>query len=271
MKLSYTMLACVALASCSSIVTVDPFTQGCKNAPEDAKRYFESPENLKNKATYLNGAISCERLSTVKYMVESSIVNVNGNNGGDTIPLTFAAARNKKEITDFVLNHPNFNESINFQLNRALYGAFYTDAEMMQTLIEHGADVNYKENKQSVLRQHILYGELETVKYLVENGAKIENEDKNMVAHALTQSKEKTAIYLIELGFPFIEVQSQGWTPFQLAVNNNMIDAVNLILDKLPNDRIKLGMINDAIRNRYLKSPMSATLQTQKELTLARL
>lgn len=269
MKVAYIMLASIALTSCASVTTEDdPFLLGCHSITEDAKTYFELPSSLTNIGDYYRGAITCDQLSTVKYMVDSGIANVNGE---DNIALTYAISRNNTEVANYILNHPDFDGSIDSQLDRALKVAYRNDIEMVQTLVEHGANVNYKNNDESVFSRFVLHGEVEAVKYLVEQGAIVENEDKNLVAQALTQREEKTAIYLIEIGFPVVGVKNQGWTPYKLAVKNNMSDVVDVILDKLPNDRIKLSMINEALMGKYLNKKMSATLQTQKEIILAKL
>ena len=51
--------------------------------------------------------------------------------------------------------------------------------EIFKYLVEHGADVNYKNKKdESILHYAALFDSLEMVKYLVEHGADVNCKDK---------------------------------------------------------------------------------------------
>lgn len=277
MKFLTSVLLILLLASCSSVRVVGAYKVGCNSTLNETVEFFSSQSNQIHRENYLNGAISCDKLDTVIYMVENNVVNVNGNNGGKSIPLEYATARDKKDVVKYILDHSDFNASLSSQLNKALKSAVFTDIEMLKLLIMHGGDVNYSDNGQSVLREHVIFGTVKTVQYLIENGADIKSEDRNLVAYALSYKKEKTAIYLIENGFEFIGVEkSPGWTPIKIAVKGGMVDVVTIMLNKLPNDASKLSIINEALNSSYVNSTfvkpkMLAALQTQKELTLAKL
>ena len=75
----------------------------------------------------------------------------------------------------------------------------------MKYLIEHGADVNGKTNKNySILHYAVRRSSLELVKYLVENGAEItENKcqgDQTVLLEAVIQRNKSIVDYLLQHG-----------------------------------------------------------------------
>ena len=271
MKKLYLMLFAVIFVSACATTNGNPYNSGCSSSPQSAESFFEYKSNLLNKEEFFNGAISCSNIESVQYIVNNDIVNINGNNGGGTIPIAYASARSKKNILQYIINHKSFDSQLNDQVSKALHGSIYADYEIIDLLISAGADVNYSYKGETVIVKHILYGNFENAKYLIEKGAKIDKSNKTLVADVLTQSNEETAMYLIRQGLPYLIPKKNGWTPFDIALKSNMHAAVELILEKLPNDKNKLSMINEGLTTQFIDAKMKVLLQTNKEVALSKL
>jgi len=103
--------------------------------------------------------------------------------------------------------------------------------EDVKLLVEElGADVNQADiNGTVVLHTAAMTGELEMVKYLVENGADVNKKDatgQSAILSATLAKKIDIITYLVEKGVSVVEADAGGTTPFHYAAMTGDLDIV---------------------------------------------
>lgn len=274
-----TIFIAVFLSACATMnfSKVNPHVLACQGNVDEAKMFFGKPENRsKYRFRYILGAIKCNKVDIVKYLLAEGIVGVNETNGRGGTTLVWASARNDLEIVKYILSNKDVDLSAHDQLNKALMGSAVarnnsssTNIDIMALLVANGANINYQNEKgESTLRRAVMYGRVEGVKYLVEHGAIINPNDGKLVFLAVRQNKEMTVLYLLDKGVSHnYKNGDQGWDTFSLAISKNMTNVVDKILSKVADKKTKLFMINKAL-NDSIPPKMKAMLQTNKELLL---
>jgi ankyrin repeat protein len=116
-------------------------------------------------------AVSANQLDSVKLLLAAG-VSVEDKNGGVFSPLTTAIREDRKEIVTYLLdeagadiNAPGEHLPIVKSVRR-----YNGDAEIMEILLDHGADPNKMYRGWNAMFQAVENGDLDVVKLLVEKG-----------------------------------------------------------------------------------------------------
>jgi ankyrin repeat protein len=149
-------------------------------------------------------AVEANNLSKVKQLIDLG-VNVNIKDKYENTPLIKAAVLSYKNLVELLLiNGADINE-VDFDNETALMNVCRKgDSEIAKLLIMYGADLNFQsgERDYTALMLAIKYGNIETVKILVDNGAKdnmINNYDESAMVMAYRYKKDALK-YMIEKG-----------------------------------------------------------------------
>jgi len=129
--------------------------------------------------------------------------------------------------------HIDRNSDIGVMLDRAIN---YGDSPTVEDLIESGKiSVNTKFNNLSLFCGAIQLGNLERIKFLVENGAYIETRDadgRTPLMQAIIFRQVPISQYLVNRGAEINAIDNNGQTPLIWAVRKRLSNVVELLLDK---------------------------------------
>ena len=119
------------------------------------------------------------------------------------------------------------------------------DTELVEQLIENGADVNESDrHRLTPLHHACAKGKTETAITLIEMGANINALDRyNMTPlhHACVEGKTETAEALIEMGADIDAKTTHELTPLDLACGNHRTNVAKLLIDNGANPKLCIG------------------------------
>ena len=148
-------------------------------------------------------------------------------------PIFYAAKEGNLEMVQSIIEEQNFDVNTKYEkdgstaLHWAAYGGQY---DVVKYLVEHGADVNAKDNNDMTpLMDAAQEGHLEVVKYLVEHGADVNakhGEDWTALTSAARKGHLDVVKYLAEHG---AEVTDRDW---EQAVGSGNLDLVRYFVEE---------------------------------------
>ncbi|XP_018569762.1 uncharacterized protein LOC108909819 [Anoplophora glabripennis] len=204
--------------------------------------------------TILHLAADCDKLDVVKYVVEHGAnINVRANDGSAALHLVAG------------YNRLNTGKCDTSQRSAAEYDRLNT----ADYLMEHGADINVKDNDgNTVLHLAAEFGRLDTVKYLLAQGATVDvrnnngwtvlhlsagydrlnavkcfvehgadvnakdNDDNTALHLAVKYGGLDTVHYLVKQGATVNGRNNKGWTALHLAAECDKLNAVKYLVKK---------------------------------------
>jgi hypothetical protein len=122
------------------------------------------------------------------------------------------------------------------------------DIETVKYLVENGVDVNTVDSSGYTLLMKTK--SLDVVKYLVENGAdihKIDNEEANILHHASSKGNLPIVKYLVENGADVNKQDNKGWTPLMEASYMGKINIVKYLVE----NGAKINIRNNSGKTAY--------------------
>ena len=173
-------------------------------------------------------------------------VNARSKNG--CTPLHLAVFHGRLEVTRFLLEHGanakleiEGGETVLDIASRSKYDSEEHRVGMVRLLLEHGGDINARnKNACTPLHSAVLYGRLEVVRVLLDNGAnaKLEIEEGATALHIVSPGKydsEKHRVgivrLLLERGGDVNARNKNAFTPLHLAVFHGRLEVVRVLLD----------------------------------------
>lgn len=133
------------------------------------------------------------------------------------------------------LNNGIYSESDKELKNEDVDDGSYLDLDNVKNLLESGENINKQddENQFSILHYACINGNIETVKYLIDNGANIDIQGRKQwtpLYRAIVDNQPAIALYLIEHGANVNLKDSDGWTPLHRSIRDNHLEiAKNLV------------------------------------------
>jgi len=188
--------------------------------------------------TPLTFAIGCCKIKTIKALLEK--VDVNRRNKEGNSPLYLAFRENKREIFDLLLES-NADVKVPGNNNRTVLhlAAAYDDVELVQKLIERGADVNAVDDIDGdiPLIQTCLgnYRQMEMIKLLLDKGAEINHQGNNKATclfYVAAAGHTEVVRELLNRGADPKIRDSKGKTALDRALKNNRKEVATLLRAK---------------------------------------
>jgi len=169
-----------------------------------------------------------ERVKIVKFLLEKG---ADPNIGKYSSPLKVAASNGREEIVELLIKH-KAKVTGDALISASLNG----NVNIIRSLVEHGADVNYKETfGYFPLMEAAERGHFDAVKYLVEHGAKINEQPKygvSSLASAASGGYADIVKYLIEKGADVNLQDKYKYTALRNAIRSKVSEK-NTIESKL--------------------------------------
>lgn len=133
-------------------------------------------ENLKSP---LMAAIEKKSFSTAKLLIDmGASVKVSDENG--YTPLHYAVLNNQKELVSVITNKLCDVDATDNEGNSPLFYSVGKSKDIMNTLLRAGADINgTNSDGKTALHQAVIKKNIESVKFLLENGANVNIKDIN--------------------------------------------------------------------------------------------
>jgi len=179
----------------------------------------------------------------IKRLIEKG-ANVNLINVGEYCALAQTVKCHSIELMKFLVEEyhariDNYDQNNNSPL---IFAILEEDMEIIQYLIDHGADVNHTdEEKQTPLEIAIRWGSLSDVKILIENGANVntvmldyQGKDISLLGYALQVHEPDIANYLIQHGANLNYRNSKNETVYDVAyeqIDKDNLEVMKILVD----------------------------------------
>ncbi len=198
----------------------------------DTKRIAEilkkNPElvNTLNKAglTPLHYAALENHVDVAKILLSMG-ADIEAKRLGGFTPLHDAIYRKHKDISEFLIAH---GAKIHGEMSEA-----YIDKEMVQLLLDLGADVNQRDERDiSPIDQAVMCGSIDVLKLLLDHGANINAKDKDGYTPLHHCANADVAKLLLEKGAVVDAETKQGITPLCHAIQGSQIKIAEVLILK---------------------------------------
>ena len=181
----------------------------------------------------LHSACGSAALDVMKMLVEAGASVRATDNQGYTC-LFHAAYKGHIEIVRYLVGLPDVDVNHQgFENFTALHSAVYGEAEVVQVLIDAGADIDTKNNEgNSPLHYACEEGSLDAVKMLVRAGAGVRDTNHACLVLAVCYGCIEIVRYFV--GLPEVDVnhrESYLSTALHYSVNNKHTDVVQVLID----------------------------------------
>ena len=198
-------------------------------------------------------AIECNLIDEVENILRSG-VNVNIRNNYKDSPLHCAVNSNSIEIVKLLLKYESLNINIlDSRGETALHYAARNDFdEIAEILIKNGADVNIKSvtTNQNFFTIAVYFNSVKTVKVAIANNLNVNEKDGEKVT-PLHVAVANDLIDIVELllnaGADVNIKNSDNETPLFIAVTNDSIDIVELLLNAGADVNIKCSYMHETV------------------------
>lgn len=197
--------------------------------------------------TYLDTAIRLNRLDIIKLLVECG-EDVNKRTISKKSSLIEACWYGNSEIVEYLIEQGadvNYYSSIGTPL---VFSVAKNDLEIIKILIKHKANVHLTtEDNDSILFWAITNDSHDVVRYLVENGALINTENcsgETPLMKAGEWGDYKTAKYFIENGANICAENNVGETVFYYAISGGNVEIVRMLVQNGVSYKSTLERIN---------------------------
>jgi hypothetical protein len=154
----------------------------------------------------------------------------------EAVPLYYAAMLGFHDLAEHLIaEHPeHVNAKGGSEVILMHVAARYGHADILSLLLDHGADVDDRDQSQTPLHRASWHGKLEAGRFLLDRGADINARNNGgwtpLFAAALNGYVE-FAQMLLERGAKINDQDDNGFTPLQMAVHLGNIQAVRLFLE----------------------------------------
>jgi ankyrin repeat protein len=198
-------------------------------------------------AVSLNEAIQKGDFKSVKSIIEKDSNSINIQNDEGETPLHRAILMGNLEIAKYLVSNGANINAITIDGNSPLHYAVYKSLALswpyysfaiVEFLVSNGADINAqnKHNKRTPLHLAIFTGNIEVIKYLIEQGAKINARDRvdlTPLHHAVYGGDIKIVKYLVEHGADVSSQDSNKDTPLHISVQSDTnIEVTKYLISK---------------------------------------
>ena len=215
------------------------------------KLYLDSDEK---RVIALKNALGLKTPEALQYVEEEEEygegIDEEDNYGGERYADTdedYDRPRKKKENVEIINDFDHIpvdllprevNDAANTDGMTALhFAAQKGDMEVVQYLIEHGADIKAQDSifSRSVIHFAAENGNLETVKYLTEKGADLLDKDgygATALHYAAKSNRLNVIKYLVDQKVDYTATDGRGWTAMHYAAAGGSIDVIKYLLAK---------------------------------------
>lgn len=177
-------------------------------------------------------------IDKVKTLIENTPSLVSSKDIDGRTPLHLAARGVHFEIMEYLIQKgADVNAKDNNQIYPIVSVTVRNHPQALKLLIDNGAKTDVTDNEGNyIIHIAARYGFIEEIKILLENGSYLEIKDSYQRTPLIVASREggdfETIKYLIEKGADINAVDKYGYTPISLAAWRGYENIVNLLLDK---------------------------------------
>lgn len=191
-------------------------------------------------------ASSIGLLDRVKYLIEEKGADIEKRTSVEGYTALYIAAKKRhKEVVKYLLDKGAFaNTEDILDMSPLLAAARNLDTEMMDILLENGADLEYKTgfSRYTPLIWCVLWESYKAIDYLLERGANINVEDyfgHTTLMIAAREGKLKLMKYLLERGVEINTLDHFGSDAQHSAVKENQPEALELLWERGANSGLR--------------------------------
>ncbi|KAF3761612.1 ankyrin [Cryphonectria parasitica EP155] len=151
--------------------------------PNILKKLLPSIANPKNFKGVVEMAVCADQLESIRLLLSAGF-NVEDKNGGVFSPLTSAIREGNKEITRYLIDEAGADVNApgeHLPIIKAIRRMRNNDTELLELLLERGADINLMYRGWNAVLQAVENGDANVLRLLVEkgNGVDLEKTDEN--------------------------------------------------------------------------------------------
>ena len=197
-------------------------------------------------------------LDLVKFLVEHG-AEINAGALGGAPPLQFACMNGKIEAVDYLIQHGATLTNATASLCWAAWGGH---SNIVALLVEKGVPVDESAGELGTPLQRALQGGfLNIAAFLIDHGADISKTERGspLLGTAVRFGNPETVKFLLEAGAKPNERDSYGMTPLMYAASGNYAEAAKLLLEhgadpqlKDPRGQTAMGMVSRHLPNKEI-------------------
>ena len=191
------------------------------------------------KLTPLHYALNFNDLDFIKYLINQK-ASVNVSSFNRTYPIHTASKNGHAEMVKLLIDHGAYPRGAHVNVIDSEgytpldFAVIHGHFDVVNTLLEHGANVNQQDFKQNQPIHHAAHqGNLEIAKLLLQNGANVSAKDsyKNTpLMLAVEKNQVEMSKMLIENGANINEMNKIHERPISIAVQNGHLEVTKLLI-----------------------------------------
>ena len=184
----------------------------------------------------LHNATANNHLKLVKYLVEELKFDVNSTDNLQMTPLMFASEKGNYELLNYLIDKgADINAATPNKTNVLMLSAYGGNLDVVKRLLDLGLDINERNDYGAAVITYAAYrGHLDIVEYLIEQGADyhiFSHSGESPLSWAIVARRFEVADFLLEKGMDINMVNERGQTPI-FAAYKSFPESVEYMINK---------------------------------------